>query len=174
MLSPTQLFPLISFLACSQSQLVTIQTSPLPYSRNLTTLGAPTTLGLTCLETIVRFERPRTEACAKTLTQMASDARQQEFRHGALLPFAIKVDGCVLRVNVPMTSEPAHTSWQYLQTAATHLMVGCLRVYDQSHIRTGDVIRVGRRGAFVEVSLSKESAPSFGDSTFGDAVIGDE
>ena len=78
---------------------------------------------------------------------------------------------------MPMASEPAHTSWQYLQTAATQLMVGCLRVYDQSHIRTGGVIRVGRRGAFVEVSLSKESVPSFEDSsnaTSGDAVISDE
>lgn len=173
----TTIFPFLAIFVCSHSQLVSPQAPPLPSSDNTPTLDVPNTLGLRCLQTITRYERPRTESCAIALTQMPSDTRQQEFRHGNLLPFVTEADNCILRVHGPLASEPAQTSWQYLQTAATQLMVGCLRVYDSINVRTGGVIRVGRRGAFVEISLSKGSAPSLGDLnnvTRGNAVVSDD
>lgn len=147
--------PILTLINTSYSQLVVPQGSPRSASESTTQLNAPLTLGLRCLQTLTRFERPRTESCAKALLQMPSDATQQIFRHGGLLPYVKEADGCTLRVHAPEASQAAHTSWLYLQTAATQLMTGCLRVYDQSAIRTGGVIRVGRMGAFLEISLSK-------------------
>ena len=154
-LSKTSWFsPLFVFLQTAFVQSL----SPPPSTSNTTTyIGTPNTLGINCLTTLTRFERPPVDDCALALTNMPSDPTQQSFRLGEQLPFYATGGSCIVTIAAPRGSPPVPTSWLYLQTASTQLMIGCLRTYNQFAVRTGGTIRVGKVGAFLEIYLNKRS-----------------
>ena len=87
---------------------------------------------------------------------MPSDGTPQTFswdQHP--LPFEATAGNCLVRVEILPTATPLETSWLYLQTAATQLMIGCLRVYDHAFIKTGGAIMIGHDRSLLQISLAK-------------------
>ena len=127
----------------------------LPPSHYTASGSASNMFGVNCLDTITRFGRPYSESCAEALIQMPFDGTERTFSQDLELPFHVSAAGCTVRVDLLPGSPPVQTSWLYLQTAATQLMTGCLRVYDHSAVRTGGAIIVGRARSCLQITLTK-------------------
>ena len=126
----------------------------LPSSNLTTNESLSNTYGVHCLDSLTRFGRPYPESCAEALVQMPSDGAMRAFSRDTELPFRASAADCVVEVDLLPSSGPVHSSWLYLQTAATQLMVGCLRVYHGT-IRTGGAIRVGHVRSYLQLTLAK-------------------
>ena len=147
--------------------LTVLQSSPaltqllVPLS-NLTTDNGTTTespsnvFGINCLSTMTRYGRPYSQSCAEALIQMPSDGLARTFHSDQRpLPFEARAGDCLVRVEILPTADPVRTSWLYVQTAATQLMVGCLRVYDHAFIKTGGAVMVGHERSQLQITLAK-------------------
>ena len=141
---------LFGFLSFWQVPVV-ISQPPSASSSNATADAIPP--AIRCSDTLTRFDRPHLADCANLLPYMPSDPTPQTFSPSQQLPF-LAGGTCALRVLATPGILPLHSSWLYLQTAATQLMIGCLRVYE-NQVRTGGVIRVGIPGSFLDISMSK-------------------
>ena len=126
-----------------------------PRTANVTTeLGTSNVAGIQCLDALTRFHRPHSEDCASALLGMPSDSEARHFQQTSNLPRHSVSGDCTATVGLPEYSEGYQTSWLYIQTVAIQVMVGCLRVYDHNHIRTGGAITIGSRRTALKVSLT--------------------